>query len=174
MERVFRFALTAVEWAVHSAICSMVKVAPRTWAKFIAMYYPDARVRKLYWAKFGVSMGDGAYANPGLTVVNVVGDAPDVIIGNNVSIAPNVVLITHSSPNNSIFLQQNQYVADRLIRHATITISDDAWLGAGVIVLPGVKIGRGAIVGAGAVVLEDVPPMTVVAGIPARVLRVLN
>ena len=53
----------------------------------------------------------------------------------------------------------------------TITIGDDCWLGSACIVLAGVTIGRGAVVAAGAVVTEDVPPMTVVAGVPARVVR---
>lgn len=52
-----------------------------------------------------------------------------------------------------------------------IVIEDDAWLGAGVIVLDGVRIGRGAVVGAGAVVVSDIPPDVVAVGNPARVLR---
>jgi len=49
-----------------------------------------------------------------------------------------------------------------------IVIEKDAWLGAGVIVLPGVKIGEGAIIGAGAVVTKDVEPFTIVGGVPAK------
>jgi len=52
-----------------------------------------------------------------------------------------------------------------------IVIEDCVWLGAGCIVLPGVTIGRGAVVGAGSVVTKDVPPMAIVAGNPARVVR---
>jgi len=52
-----------------------------------------------------------------------------------------------------------------------VHIEDDADLGVGAIVLPGVRVGRGAQVGAGAVVTRDVPPYAVVAGNPARVLR---
>jgi len=54
---------------------------------------------------------------------------------------------------------------------APITVGPDCWLGGSVIVLPGVTIGRGAVVGAGSVVTRDVPELTVVAGNPARVLR---
>jgi acetyltransferase-like isoleucine patch superfamily enzyme len=54
---------------------------------------------------------------------------------------------------------------------APVIIEDEAWLGAHVTVLPGVRIGKGAIVGAGAVVTRDVPPMSISAGVPARVLR---
>lgn len=173
MSSIFRALFYFLDWLSYSAISAAVDVAPPRWVKFFAMYYPDARVRKSYWAKLGVAMGEGTYANPGLKVVNIVGEEPDVVIGRNVSIAPNVVLVTHSSPNNSSFLQGLPYVANQLSRHAKITISDDVWLGASVIVLPGVTIGRGAIVGAGAVVLKDIPAMSVAAGVPARIIRML-
>ncbi len=52
-----------------------------------------------------------------------------------------------------------------------IGIGDDAWLGVGVIVLSGVRIGKGAVVGAGAVVTDDVPDGAIVAGVPARLIR---
>ena len=50
-------------------------------------------------------------------------------------------------------------------------IGSDVWLGANVVVVPGVRIGDGAVVGANAVVTRDVPPMAIVAGVPARLLR---
>jgi acetyltransferase-like isoleucine patch superfamily enzyme len=56
---------------------------------------------------------------------------------------------------------------------APVTIGEDVWLGMGAIVLPGVRIGDGSIVGAGAVVTKDVPPLTVVLGVPARVQKTL-
>jgi len=52
-----------------------------------------------------------------------------------------------------------------------ITVGDDVWIGMRAVILAGVSIGSGAVVGAGALVCEDVPPMTVVAGNPARVVR---
>jgi chloramphenicol O-acetyltransferase type B len=54
---------------------------------------------------------------------------------------------------------------------APVTIGNDVWIGARVIVLPGVQIGDQAIVGAGAVVTKDVEPLAIVAGNPARVIR---
>lgn len=57
------------------------------------------------------------------------------------------------------------------IEFAEVVIEDDADLGIGAIVLPGVRIGRGAQIGAGAVVAKDVPPYAVAAGVPARVVR---
>jgi acetyltransferase-like isoleucine patch superfamily enzyme len=53
----------------------------------------------------------------------------------------------------------------------SITIEEDCWLGTGAIILPGVHIGRGSIIGAGAVVTKDIPPMSVAIGVPARVVR---
>ena len=55
-----------------------------------------------------------------------------------------------------------------------IHISDDAWIGVGVIVLDGVRIGKGAVIGAGSVVTRDVPDNTIVAGVPAKVIRMRN
>lgn len=61
--------------------------------------------------------------------------------------------------------------ADRPLSIAPVTIGDDVWLGQGVCVLPGVTIGAGSIVGANAVVATDIPPASIAAGVPARVVR---
>lgn len=148
---------------------------PLRWAKFLAYYYPDARVRRLYLCALKVSLGDGSYANPGFTVVtDPSGDEPQVRIGARVSIGPNVVIICDSRPNNSPHLSAVPYVRDHLIRNAPVVVEDDVWIGAAVTVLPGVRIGQHAVVGAGAVVTRDVPAFHVVAGVPARTLRVLE
>lgn len=93
--------------------------------------------------------------------------AGGITIGANVGIGPGVKILTSAHELTHI---------DRPILHAPVAfapvvIEDDSDLGVGSIVLPGVRIGRGAQVGAGAVVTEDVPPYAIVAGVPARVLR---
>lgn len=80
-------------------------------------------------------------------------------IGSNVSISEGVMLLTlEHAPNSSTFDD----------RGAPIIIRDRAFLGARALVLPGITIGEGAIVAAGAVVTKDVPAYTIVAGVPAR------
>jgi len=70
-----------------------------------------------------------------------------------------------------VFDDPTRPILEQGLRAFGITIEDDAWIGAGAIILDGVRIGRGAVVGAGAVVTRDVAPHTVVAGVPARLVR---
>ena len=77
------------------------------------------------------------------------------------------VLLTHGDPGTGRFMEQTYF--PRVT--GPIRIGRHAWLGAGAVVLPGVQIGECSVVGAGAVVTEDVEPFTVVAGVPARVIR---
>lgn len=80
-------------------------------------------------------------------------------IGDNVSISPGVWLLTDQHDmDDPVFAE----------RFARIVIHDHVWLGSRALVLPGVTIGEGAVVAAGAVVTKDVPPYTVVGGVPAR------
>ena len=60
------------------------------------------------------------------------------------------------------------------MKKSSVIIEDEVWLGTNVVVLPGVRIGKGAVVGAGSVVTRDVPANAVVAGYAARLLRLLG
>ncbi|MCB9422786.1 MAG: hypothetical protein H6667_23505 [Ardenticatenaceae bacterium] len=93
--------------------------------------------------------------------------AAPINIGENVSIGPQAMLITGA-----------HHIGDECNRCGdlepqTITIGDGVWLGARCIILPGVSIGRGSVVAAGAVVTKDVPINTLVAGVPARIIKEL-
>jgi len=78
-----------------------------------------------------------------------------------ISACCSITSVTHAEP-----------VADRRRGiNLPVVIEEDCWLGTGAIVLPGVRIGRGSIIGAGAVVTKDIPPLSVAIGIPARVVR---
>lgn len=93
--------------------------------------------------------------------------AGGVMVGNNVGIGPNVSVITstHRDEGPSVPI----LFAD--LAFAPVVIEDDSDIGVGAILLPGVTIGRGSQIGAGAVVTKSVPPFSVAAGVPARVLR---
>ena len=90
-----------------------------------------------------------------------------VTIGDRVYTSP----LVQVAAVNHVFSDPTRPFVEQGITAQGITIEDDVWIGAGAIVTDGVTIGRGAVVAAGAVVTRDVPPHTVVAGIPARVIR---
>ncbi len=75
---------------------------------------------------------------------------------------------------NHVFEDPNRPFVDQGITAEGITIEDDVWLGAGAIVTDGVRVGQGAVVAAGAVVTHDVPPHTVVGGIPAKPIKIID
>jgi len=90
------------------------------------------------------------------------GDNAKIIIGKDCLTGPGVTIIAsrYNVKGHDIIRSYPAFEKD-------VIIGDDVWLGANVIVLPGVKIGNGAIIGAGAVVTKDIEPFTVVAGVPA-------
>lgn len=89
-----------------------------------------------------------------------------ITLGDDVLLGPGVLLVS----NNHEWADPDRHIRDQGLRGAPITVGDDVWIAANVVVLPGVTIGHGAVVAAGAVVREDVPANAVVAGVPARVV----
>ena len=86
-------------------------------------------------------------------------------IGDNCSISYNVQLLTGGhDPHSPVFEG----------RHLPIRIGDYVWIGAGAVILQNVRVGKGAVVAAGAVVSRDVPPYAIVGGVPARVIGKRN
>lgn len=136
----------------------------KRWAK--NAFFPRWRLALLRGCGFRI--GHGVYIADGLTIVEELASREQLTIGNRVSIAPNVTLVTSSHPNNS-------WIRDFApVARGPIVIEDDAWIGASAIVLPGVRIGRGAVIGALSVVTSDVPALTIVAGQPAREIGALT
>jgi maltose O-acetyltransferase len=88
-------------------------------------------------------------------------------IGNDVMMGPDVIILTsqHKHDDINVPMTKQGYYSKQVI------IEDDVWIGTRVIILPGVKIGKGSIVGAGAVVTKDVPPYAIVGGVPAKVIK---
>ena len=113
------------------------------------------------WGGHHVHFGDYVYANFNLTLV----DDTHIYVGDHTMIGPNVTLATAGHP---IWpeLREKAYQFN-----CDIHIGRNCWLGAGVIVLPGVTIGDHTVVGAGSVVTKDLPANVVAVGNPCRVLR---
>ncbi len=115
-------------------------------------------------------IGKHFFANFNLTVQ----DDATVTIGDDCNFGPNVTIVTPVHP-----MLPDERLAmrapDGSIKHPCyakpVTIGNDCWLGANVVVCPGVTIGDGCVIGAGSVVTRDIPPMSFAAGSPARVIR---
>lgn len=91
----------------------------------------------------------------------------DVEIGNNVLIATQCVIISA----NHNFDRLDVPISEQGEEREKIVIEDDCWLGAGVKILAGVTIHKGSVIGAGSVVTHDVPPYSVVVGVPGKVIK---
>jgi acetyltransferase-like isoleucine patch superfamily enzyme len=98
---------------------------------------------------------------------NVLRGQGGITIGDRVYTSPLVQL----AAVNHVYADPTRPFVEQGITARGIVVEDDVWIGAGAIVTDGVRIGQGAVVAAGAVVTRDVPPHTVVAGVPARVVK---
>lgn len=125
---------------------------------------PSVRVLPPFHTDGGRNLrfGRNVFVNHGCTAMDLGG----IEIGDDVMIGPNVQLISSGHPVDPATRRSQ-------ITTAPIRIGRGAWIAAGATVLQGVTVGEDAVVAAGAVVTKDVPPRTLVAGIPAQVIRAL-
>ena len=113
------------------------------------------------WGGKHTHLGKMVYANFNLTLV----DDANIYIGDGCMLGPNVVIATAGHPINPMLRQRvTQY-------NREVHIGNNVWLGAGVIVMPGVTIGDNSVIGAGSVVTKDIPANVVAFGNPCRVFR---
>lgn len=113
------------------------------------------------WGGKHVHFGKNVYANFNLTLV----DDTHIHVGDNTMLGPNVVLATAGHPILPELREQGyQY-------NAPVRIGHNCWLGAGVVLLPGVTIGDNTVIGAGSIVTKDIPSGVIALGNPCRVLR---
>lgn len=116
------------------------------------------------WCGKHVHFGKNIYANFNLTLV----DDTHIYVGDYTMIGPNVTIATAGHP----ILPELREKAYQY--NAPVRIGRNCWLGAGVIVVPGITIGDNAVIGAGSVVTRDIPADVVAVGNPCRVLRNIN
>lgn len=117
-------------------------------------------------ANWGVNthLGKSVYANFNLTLV----DDTHIYIGDHVMIGPNVTIATAGHPVDPALRKR---VAQF---NLPVSIGNNVWLGAGVVVLPGISIGENSVIGAGSIVTKDIPADVVAVGNPCKVLREIN
>ena len=142
--------------------------------------YTHVRGELLTFAHGGqISIGDYCYIGEGTRIWS----AKSITIGNRVLISHNVNIYDNDTHPIDDPAARHQQFKDIIttghptgldLREEPVVIENDALIASQSIILKGVTIGRAAVVGAGAVVTRDVPPYTVVAGNPARVIRRLN
>lgn len=125
-----------------------------------AMFVPNIQLKRAFYRLRGTKIGKN------VDIANFVfleDCFPELItIRDNVDIGPNVIVVTHDSSKRCI-------LAKDTLEKAPVVIENNAYIGAGAIILPGVTIGEHSIVGAGAVVTQDIPPFCVALGMPAKV-----
>lgn len=140
-------------------------------------YYKNRfRIKKLRY--LGARIGKGSRSYGRFSVVNI----PNLIIGNNTTINEGVHINCRSNVNigNDVHISTNVQIHSgrleidknkRIHTQAKITIGDNVWLAANVIVLAGVEIGENTIVAAGSIVTKDIPSDCLVMGVPAKIMK---
>ena len=118
---------------------------------------------------YGHEPGEGLAVGAGSAIgaYSWIGASGFVSIGRDVMFGPRVLVL----PENHVFDDPGRTIKSQGVVRSGVVVEDDCWIGAGATLLAGVRIGRGSVVAAGAVVRSDVAPMSVVGGVPARLLK---
>lgn len=146
---------------------TLEKLIPSSKGKYLGIFAP-------FYCEYGVNIkvGKGCFVNYNCTFL----DVSPITLGDGVWIGANVNLVTPNHP----LLAEERLVAEYpdgthdLEYSDPITIKDGCWICSGVTVCGGVTIGENSVVAAGAVVTRDVPPNSLVAGVPAKVIRQID
>ena len=133
----------------------------RCLARQLAGSCPIPWIRHLLFRVSGIRIGRNAFVNMGVRFVDGY-RAGAIEIGERAAIAPGAILVASSDPNRSRLSSIPRFTV-----RGRVVVREDAWIGAGAVVLPNVSIGSGAVVGAGAVVTRDVDEGSIVVGVPA-------
>ena len=171
-------------------IMNQVETRPRWFIRLLAPLYQhrgrhsvihhSARLDTPPYRKF--SLGDYSVIESFACINNAVGDVMigdhtriglhntiigPVLIGNHVNLAQGITV----TALNHIFENSEKRIDEQGVSTSAVVIEDDIWIGANAVILPGVTIGHHSVVAAGAVVTKDVPPHSLVAGVPAKIMK---
>ena len=175
-----------IDWV----IMNQVETRPRWFIRLLAPLYQhrgkhsvihrSARMDTPPYRKF--SLGDYSVVESFACINNAVGDVligdytriglhntiiGPVRIGSHVNLAQGITV----TALNHNFDDTNKRIDEQGVSTKAVIIEDDVWIGANAVILPGVTIGNHCVVAAGAVVTKDVPPHSLVAGVPAKVIK---
>mgnify|MGYP002856289704 CR=1 FL=1 len=175
---------------VDRLIMNQVQTRPRWYIRMLAPLYQhrgkhshiyhSVRMDTPPYRKF--SLGNYSVIESYCCINNAVGDVTigdytrvglhntvigPVSIGSHVNLAQGITI----TALNHNFAEREQRIDEQGVSTSPVTIGDDIWIGANAVILPGVTIGNHAVVAAGAVVTKDVPAHTLVAGIPAKIIK---
>ena len=175
-----------IDWV----IMNQVETRPRWFVRLLAPIYQhrgkhsvihrSARMDTPPYRKF--SLGDYSVIESFACINNAVGDVMigdhtriglhntiigPVEIGSHVNLAQGITV----TALNHIFDDTEKRIDEQGVSTNPVTIEDDVWIGANAVILPGVTIGNHCVIAAGAVVTKDVPPHSLVAGVPAKVIK---
>jgi acetyltransferase-like isoleucine patch superfamily enzyme len=175
-----------VDWL----IMNQLETRPRWYVRMLApLYQHRGRHSKIYhsvrmdtppYRKF--SLGDYSVVESFSCINNAVGDVVigdhtriglhntvigPVTIGSHVNLAQGITI----TALNHNFKDKSQRIDDQGVSTDSVIVGDDIWIGANAVILPGVNIGHHSVVAAGAVVTKDVPPHSLVAGVPAKIIK---
>lgn len=146
-----------------------------TWYKFRGVCFNSEgdrcnykSLRSKFFYADRIVLGDDVWLGPGTELDG----AGEIKIGNGVIFAPDVCVYSRTHNFDSHDLTALPF--DNVVLTSRVVIGDYTWIGRGSIILPGVKIGIGAVVGAGAVVAKDVPDYAVVVGNPGKIVKYRN
>ena len=116
------------------------------------------------WGGHHLNLGSNVYVNSNLMIV----DDGNIYVGDKVMFGPNVTIATANHPiDPELRARGLQYNKD-------VHIGENAWIGAGVVIVPGVHIGKNTVIGAGSIVTKDIPDNVVAVGNPCKVLREIS
>lgn len=171
-------------------IMNQLQTRPRWYVRLLAPLYQHRGKHTLIYSSVRMdtppyrlfSLGDHSVIESFSCINNAMGDVTighhtriglhntvigPVVIGNNVNLAQGITI----TALNHCFTDHEKRIDEQGVTVSQVTVSDDVWIGANAVVLPGVTIGSHSVVAAGAVVTHDVPAYSLVAGVPAKVIK---
>jgi maltose O-acetyltransferase len=173
-----------IYWGMNIVLQMFLVVIENT-LRNIPLLFGGSWVRKTFYARMFKSFGKGGNIEEGIVFYGsngiecgsnvcwgrnlVVQGAGGLKMGNNILIGPGCYIWTI----NHDFAVENIYKEEKYILKPVI-IEDNVWIAANVKIVPGVRIGSGSVIGMGSVVTKDVPPNCVVAGNPAKIVKMIN